>query len=526
MATNNPYGRKIRYEQPILRLTSKEFLSGVAASAHAVGGGIFFKAWGVTAINSPGISDALDNGLLRAGPDLTEIGGADLADSPFVYTKDYTATNASTQTMYIMGFGGHFYQQVSGITTAPPDLRSGTPITSPANGMAIMQPKGGTKYLYYFQQAQIGRWNLSNSSYPTGWTDNWYSSGINTTVQHPAHNYFDTVLFGNGAGVGSLTDNGSGDVAVTPLALNIPADSIVTAIGDDGVYAAIAVTNNSANSLAKARTRIYFWDGSAESWLREYPIDDAYILSVKRVGNAVICQGTKGIYQVSFAGGVKKLLSRRTGLQYSSTSRFQGPQLSGTINQLGYVFGAWLGNEIDAQPPICVATLGSISDGTPSAYQTPILVTGNSSLDIGFIDSEFEPNKIYVGLTNASTPTSNGKLYVYNFGQVTPHATGVTAQTIYIPLPSRYKIHRIDVIFGVPLASGDDFSMSTRLSESDSIIQFGANITYAALGAVRRKSLYAAKPIIVDEQVSFLFNFNAGIPMIKSIEVYGQLMTP
>lgn len=523
---NSPYGRKIRYEQPILTFGAREFLTGIASSAHATVGGLFYKAAGVTALNSPGFSDAVDNGLLRGGPPVTDLSNGVVADMIFGSTKDYGPPGTGAENLYMIGQLGHFYKMQALVFTLS-DLRSGTPIPTPSNGIAITQPKGGTKYLYYFSTAAgtqyIGRWDLTGT-YPTGWSDTYYSNASLTPgVMKPTHNYFDTILFGNSAGVGSIADDGAGGITITPLALNIQADSYVTAISDDGVYAAIAITNNLSSFLPNARTKVLFWDGSSSSWLREYPVNDPYIVSMKRVGNALICQGANGIYQVSFSGGVKKLISRKTYPQNYVSARAMGPALSGIINQVGYVFGAWLGNFVDASPPNVIATMGSISDGAPNAFSTPILVDTSGNSTITLIETEFDIGKIYAAVYD--NVTLIGKLLQYSFGQATAE-TGVFAQTIYISLPTRYKIHRIDVIFGKPLATGDDFSIQTKLSEAESAVNFAPSITFSLWGAIRRKTLIAPKPVVVDEQISFIFKFNGGAPNVKKIEVYGQLMTP
>lgn len=494
-------------EKPFLTLTSKDFLTGIAPSAHSVGAGLFYKAKGVTAIANPGSTEATDNGLLRGGPAATDFTAGVVVDNIVCGVKDYTG---ATSNLFMLGDSGHFYKKTFDDTN-PTDLRSGTPITNPSNGMAIFQPVGGTKYLYYWQKSQIGRWDLSGT-YATGWTDNQYT-GLQTDYQHPVHRLFDRVYYGNSDRIGSLKDDGAAGVTHTLNVLNFPSYFVCTALSDDGIYLAIAITNNNQSISAFADTRLLFWDTNTSSWQREYSIPDPFIISLTRMGNMVIAQGYYGIYECSFDGGVKKILSRLTAGPTGST-RTAGPHCAGIYNSSGYMFAhgdGGLGNNP------CVAHLGKIADDTPNAYVEPI--STDTSKTVTFIETQFQAGRIYVATT---TP----KFYAYKFSGITAQ-TSVSAQTVYLPVPLKWKITRIDAIFGEPLASGDAFDIDTKTDEDTAAVDFGA-ASFATDGATRRKKMPApsGKQVICERQFSLVLNFTGGIPKLKAIELYGGPMTP
>lgn len=508
----SPYGKKTHYEQPILVLTSKEFLTGISPSAHSGRSGIFYKAAGIAPVNDPGAGESSENGLLRAGPVGTDLTSTVVVDAPVAGVRDYPS--GSSAYLYILGAAGHFYQLTAGshaLTDLRPTGGSPGPISNPANGIGTFQPIGGTKYTYYMMKAAIGRASALNSS--PSFADTWVSSGINSTTMHPMHTYFDQLMYGNLNTIGMINDNGSGDSQNNTNVLDLPVDSECTALSDDGIYLVIAITNNLQSTFAFSNCRILFWDGASDSWNREYPIDDAYILSMKRVGNAVIVQGIRGVYQVTFAGGVKKILSRYTGLSSTGSNRQIGPALMSVLNQSAVAFGAAFPNEI------AVATIGALADDAPSAFHKPILITTNLLINPSFVEAELDSGIVIVG-------TDQPKLLSFAFGSPTGAETSVSAQTVYLALPTRYQIQRIDIILAAPLIAGDEFNIETKLSETDSAVQFGRDVAYATENNKRHIQITTTKPVQVDNQVSLIVNFEGGAVKIKTIQVYGQLMTP
>lgn len=490
-------------EKPFLTLSSKHWITGIAPSAHAVRGGIFYKAKGISPLNEPGQTESPNNGLLRAGPPAVDMdsGGTVVVDNAISKTKDYPNTNAF---LYLGGDAGHLYKVTTGLTVT--DLRAGTPITNPSNGLFVFQPVGGTKYMYYIQQGQIGRWDLSGT-YPTGWTDNYYNTNITTTTMHPPHRFLDREYFGNGGYVGSVSDDGAAGIVIDAHALDIPANSVVTAISDDGTYLVIAITDNKQFTAGLSNCRILFWDTNSSTWQREYPVADNFIHSLKRNGNGVIfAQGKRGVYQVSFQYGVNKIIGALTGLASTSSTQLSGPDLTDVVNQETLLFAHDSGGNSTYSS---IGSYGKLSLEAPTAFLEP-LQAATANKQITLIESQF----VYPYVISAS----NNKIYTYLMTGDGAN-TGVFAQTIYIPLPSRTEVGRLRVTFAEPLATGDDVSFSLYMDEDETAISYGS-ATFTTDGALIRKNLF--QTAYGDEQISLLVTFNGGVPKIKSVEFYGD----
>lgn len=489
-------------EKPLFTLSGKDFLTGIAPSAHSVRGGLFYKATGIASVSAPGATESTDNGLLRGGPVAIDIGGVTLADTPIAATK--YITSGGTPTLYIMGASGHLYTHAS-LGSSITDLRSGgSVLANSANGLAVLKPKSGVARLYYTGKTFIGR--SADLEGALTFNDTWVTTNITSSTQHPLHAFEDRIYHGNYDKVGMIYDNDAGDAAYNSNVLDIPANYLVTALADDGVYLAVVITNNTASAAVLGDTRILFWDKYSSSWNREYAISDQFILSAKRMGNSILLQGQRGIYEVSFDGGVRKVLARLTGLTSTGSNRQIGPGLAGIYNQEGYLFcgGQYVG------------ALGKLSEDAPKAFHIPIQITTNTSINPSLIETQYDVGRIIVG-------TDEPKLYLYVFGGTSSGQTSVSAQTVYLPLADRYSIKRIDVIFGEPLASGDAFDIDTKTDEDTAAVDFGS-ASFATDGAIRRKSMFpAAAPTA--ETLSLVLNFTGGVVKVKKIMVYGDLMT-
>ena len=486
-------------ERPILTLGPKEFLRGLSGSAHSVYGGLFYTARGLSPLRDLGDVEEENIGLLQTAPVGT--GSGTLSDVPIVGDKDFDPAGTSSY-LYIIGSEGHFYKTAQG-TVSVTDLRSSTPITSPSNGVAVFAAAGGTKYLYYWQNTQIGRWDLSGS-YPTGWTDNHFT-GLENVQSHPTHKLFDAIYYGNDYKVGAITDDGAASVTHNTNVLDFPSHLQVTALEDDGVYLVIAVASDKKYVGANVDTRIVFWDTSSSSWSREYRIADPAIADMKRIGNIVYAIGRYGIYTVSFGGGIQKVWQ---GGAIATATR--GPAILSSFNDSLLIGNTGAGGK--------VALLGRPSPLLPFAYHELFVINAASNNAACFVDGEFSSGVVIIG--DQSPALKSYHVSVSGGG----NATGLSFQTIYIPFREPTQVHRIDVIFGEPLASGDAFDIDTKVDEDTAAVDFDS-ASFTSDGAIRRKSMYPAASVEVNNQLSIIGNFTGGAAKIKRIEVYGQPLT-
>lgn len=218
--------------------------------------------------------------------------------------------------------------------------------------------------------------------------------------------------------------------------------------------------------------------------------------------------GQYGVYEVSFGGGVRKVVSRLIG--FGTPGDLTGPTAGGygayradIYNNDGLIFGT--DSTID--------TLGSLAPDLPAAYYKPFKVPAGVGTPT-CVFTKFAVGAIYVA-------TDGDKLYRYDFNNAT-RETGVSAQTVYFNLPHKIEVSRIEVIFGEPLASGDAMSVQLKTDEDTAVTPTTAIvISYANDGAVRRKSARVTN-YMTEGPLSLVVNFTTGAPKIKTINVYGN----
>lgn len=486
--------------RPILTLGPKEWLQGLSGSAHSGYGGFLYQARGISALRDLGDVEEENIGLLQTAPVGT--GSGSLSDVPLAGDRDFDSAGSSSY-LYIIGDAGHLYKTAQG-TVSVSDLRSGTPITNPANGIAVFAAAGGTKYLYYWQRSQIGRWDLSGT-YPTGWTDAHFT-GLEAVDQHPTHKFQDAIFYGNDYKLGRIIDDTAASVTHSTNVLDFPSHLQITALEDDGVYLAIALASDKKYVGAQVETKICFWDGFSSSWQREYRIADPGIADMKRIGNIIYAIGRYGIYIITFGGGVQKVWQGGT---IATASR--GPGVLSSFNDSLLIGQTGAGGK--------VAIMGKPAPFLPPSYTELFIINAAENNSACFVDGEFSNGAVVIGDQSPALKTyypgvSNGG-----------NATGLSAQTIYFPFKEKTLVNRIDVVFGEPLASGDAFDIDTQKDEDTAAVDFGS-ASFTADAAIRRKSMYANAGVVVEDQLSLIFNFTAGAVKLKKVVVYGSSMTP
>ncbi len=362
--------------------------------------------------------------------------------------------------------------------------------------------------LFYFQSTQIGRYDGNtwdddySATVPTG------ATGIGTMNWPTPHLFNGNMYFSISQTnkIGALIDDGAGGITLETDVFDYDSKYSSFAIADDGQYLVIVASQNQEGADLFANNKVYFWDTFSSSWARDYDIKDPFIWKVQRMGNLVYCFGQYGIYEVSFGGGVKKILSRSTGFGTPNDVVLgYGTQRATTYNQEALMWAT----------DTTIDTLGKLDPSLPSAYFKPFKVPAGVGTPT-LVFTEFAAGSVYVA-------TDGDKLYRYDFNGAT-RDTG-TAQTIYFPVNAKVLVNRIDVIFGEPLDTNDVFEVNTILDEDTGPASFGS-ASFANDGQIRRKSLYPDVGVQVDEQFSLSLAWSAGAAKIKRIEVYGQPMTP
>jgi hypothetical protein len=480
-------------EKPFLTHTTKDFLTGIAPSAHAQSGGLFFKADGITALTEAGKDQSTLNGLLTTGSSATTASGSlsgaviSAAISPVGTT--YFGTDANHIHYVSVGAGLPFGGALNDAHTAGHTL---TP------GMVYFTDSSANEYLLYRQFDQIGRFDT------TTWTDNWQAT--TTDYFGAIHEFQNQIFFGNGPGaLGRI----SSAMAVTLTALTLPKGFYTTAISDDGTYPILAITRNkTVDPTLLTDTRILFWDGANTSaWLREYAIPDPLIYKLEKTPIGVFAFGVSGIWQVSL-GGVKKVFNRSPGI-YTNASVSASVIHYGNVTSFFSDSVIWGGS---SGSNYAVKALGKLDSAYGNAYSHPFLST--ASKNITYLNAQLLKGWVFVG---DDTPL----LKAYPFSTANSAQTGNTAQTVYFEVPTPMQLKKIRITFGVPLASGDSISAAVYTDESSASVSFGT-AAYSATKTTRSYTFNANTPAQVEDAFSLLLTFPAGAVRIKKIEYFGD----
>lgn len=158
--------------------------------------------------------------------------------------KWITSSNAL---IYAIGDTGKFYKNSAGTYSV---LRT----VSSCTGQGL---ENYNSYVYYRQNAQIGRMALSGETF----VDNWQTSNVQTVVDFaPLKTFLNLLLVANGRYLGTWDD-----ATWTYNKLTFPVGFHVRDIGVMGEYAVIAVNDNEDITQAK-RGFLFFWDGLSSTY--------------------------------------------------------------------------------------------------------------------------------------------------------------------------------------------------------------------------------------------------------------------
>jgi hypothetical protein len=484
--------------QKILDLSEKEFLTGISTSSQLQNTGLWSTMQNVTVVGDTSVGNT-KLGLLQAVVQPGAPTSAILSDQPLDYAKNITGSDTK---VYFIGSSGHLYEYNIATGTAT-DKRSGTPITNPAAGIFVFKHDTGVTKLYYFQTGQLGQWDLSGA-YPTGWTDNYYSTNIASTQWHSVHKMFDEVYFANGNYIGKAIDNtGTGGLTITPRALDFPSDHRVNCIDDDGVYLVAGITANTSTGRTNlSRTRVIFWDKNSSSWNREYDIPDPAILSIKRVGSHMEAVCSRGIYAFSFTAPPQLMLGP---LGVAQTPAYTVP----TQNSAAVLGEALLWASEYTGINGAISAYGKLTPQCPRAYLQP---WGGLSAIPTIIAPDIEAGLIYLVCNG-----SNALHLVGTTGISTAYisSTNCYAETIFIDLARWWQVGLVAVEFAEKIASPQQIRISLQPDTGVSATSIGTVIG----GSINTKEFYTS---VEARKLRLKVEFLAGVVPIRRIEVWGD----
>jgi hypothetical protein len=480
----------------ILDLSEKEFLTGISPSIHLQDRGLFATMRNTTVVRDMLVGND-EVGLLQPSPAPTTV--ASLSDTPFAYARNITG---STDQVYYLGTSGHLYEHDLSAGTVS-DKRSGTPITNPANGLAIFQPRGGTKYLYYWQKTQIGRWDISGT-YPTGWTDNWATS-LQDTSWHPTHRFFDRIFYGNLNYIGYIGDDGASGVEHSKTALDLPVAYRVNCLSDDSMHLVAGLSENTSTSSSQfSGSKIIFWDTNSSSWNREWDIPESAILSIKRRGSVMyaLCPGS--VWAFTFSSP-PQLVFGPLSLSVGAPSYNFPTQHAAAILGDAFLWSAFVDGTAGN-----ISTFGKLTPQCPNAFLTPFGNLGTAQPLL--IAPDIESNLIYAG--------GSDKLYSVSYagGGTGEAGSDTLAETIFIDLKRWWQIGRAVIDFEGRLTETMQVRLSLKPDSETSALTFGT-FTAASGSTPRAKEFYNT---LEARKVQLKLEWLVGSPGIRRIRLYGD----
>jgi len=400
------------------------------------------------------------------------------------------------------------------------DLREGNLIvpgftsdgqTTVANGLAVYKPKNGSKYLYYAQNTQIGRWDLTGL-YPNGWNDNWKSTDVETTIEKPMYKFQDRVYFGNDSFVGFIGDDGNGAVNFNPKALDLPPNYHITSLTDDGRRLVIAATKQeqSGSPTSHAGSKIFFWDTNSSSWNKAWEMEQSSgVVSIRSVGNIIYVLDNKGLFRTNFSTPPEPVVEFQPDesksiapQQFVSDATYEQNSIEGVANH--QKMATHQGGVMWLDKSDNISFYGKYSPEKENALDTmfgtyPFSNIISSTESRGFI------------LSGTSYYLTNE----YDFSKITINANKATE---WIDLQDRHDITSIEVVFGYELSASDELKLS--VADSSNIFQTYGTIDYATYGSTKRVRIFGTRPDV--DSMKLDFEFVDGQPYVQKVLVYGD----
>lgn len=461
----------------LLSLTSKDFSTGIAPYKNDARFGLFYTA--------AGYNPSLFGGDIAFTKAPVRFGDTTVTD-------DITCFARTTDVIYGIGNGGHFYK-IGSLSTTPTvsDLKSGGALTSPAQSIFTFQTiKGAADYVYYFHNnTKIGQLKCSDDSF----SDNKYTlTHGHAAGATPFMVIEDRVYFGCQNYIHMFSDNGTdADPVLTEDVLDLPKGESARSMSYDGEYLIIGATTSNS-------TVIYFWDfkNNLDSWTKTHKIPD-YITSLKTINGITYAKGRRGLWAFTFSTYptlIREDVKAGAASVYTNDlGMLKDLVLIGDQASTLFAYGKINNNFRTSLLAISTGYTGS-----------PIAMDFQSSLTRGFVSTSAK--LYYVDYTTQKTASSD------------------VITTSYINLGNKYNISRLEIVFADKLASGDSVAIRLRRTtgSTDGVdYQDYSTVSYANYGAVNNGTSFTTNQLSGDF-ISLELTIS-GTCVIKKIDIYGEL---
>ncbi len=492
--------KKIPELVKLLQLTPKMLRSGVARSQHDSTEGIWQSAIGL----NPFLEDDAARFLCATTASPTRIGSADFTDIPIAYAIVFYSTNAA---MAVLGASGRFYLVFSDgtyVVVRPQSIL--TALTNPTGGMVPVTDSGGNSYLFFACRQDLGRWNLNTADSAAHWNIN--NNGLANTNHHPMKRVFDQVYFGNGRYLGTIPLTSLHNQATTFTNINFQlidfgADQTVTAIGDDGRYALVAMSRQfDETTSAETEARIVWYPNVGINWDWEVTLKgERAVRSIIRnsLGTFAICE--RNTYQLAFGAQPKLVRNFSTsdspGGAFNAISQGVGPRVNiaapfGDAMVFGKR-GAMFGKRFP-------------TEGVTFSHP----LQGHTS-DISMVAPDFVKDKIFVG-------TEDSKFWSYDL--TAAGASSNSYVTHWLDLGQRCSLGKLQVEMPAGIGASDTLGIKVEVPSGEYTT---VTLSQALIAAKRRNDpMLLLKGNLQGSQVRLTFTPSAGTPKFSTLTLYGR----
>lgn len=448
----------------------------------------FYGGWSLGSKSGPTGSCRFSQGLnYKDDPDFVTANKALVKDSSTVVVdlpKWITSYNAL---VYAYGDGGRIYQNNAGTYTL---LR--TVANSKGQGLEVYGD-----YLYYRQNAQIGRMKLADNSF----ADNWQTSNVQTVVDFsPLKAFMNLLLIANGRYLGTWNES-----TWTYNKLTFPKGYHIRDIGIMGEYAVLAVNDNEDITQAK-RGFLFFWDGTSSTYnFFTEVLEGGGVSSIQANQEAVyVFAGSSGnIYKYT---GVTSKVKKIPYIGQASTiyvypgaeTNYKGLCLFGLAG--GTSTTVYRGVYSYGQPEI------GYPEGLNFEYPISAGITQGTGVDIGCIQSI--GNDLYVGWRNNTT-------YGIDKLSTTTNQLSVTYESLIVTTAFPISITR-EKLFFKPLANGETITL--QIKKNQGTWETVGTASYTSDGSITQK-LFADGFRCDDLEIKITLTGTSTMPSLNKIVI-------
>jgi hypothetical protein len=387
--------------------------------------------------------------------------------------------------VYAYGSGGRIYQNSAGTYTV---LR--TVANSTGQGLEVYGD-----YLYYRQNAQVGRMKLADNSF----TDNWQTSNVQTVTDFsPLKAFMNLLLIANGRYLGTWNES-----TWVYNKLTFPKGYHIRDIGVMGEYAVLAVNDNEDITKAK-RGFLFFWDGTSSTYnFFTEVLEGGGVSSIQaNQENVYIFAGSSGniykyngntnkVKKIPFIGSSTVYVYPGAETNYKGLCLFGlGGGASTTVYRGVYSYG---------QPEI------GYPEGLNFEYPISTGTVQGTTLEIGAIQSV--GSDLYVGWRDNTT---------YGIDKLsTTNQLSITYESLIITTTFPIGVTR-EKLFFKPLASGEVITL--QIKKDQNAWETVGTASYANDGAVTQK-LFAYGFRCDDLEIKITLSGTSTMPSLSKVVI-------